>query len=334
MTGKLFICGEAFGEQEEKTGLPFQGASGWLLDQLLSMSGLSRSAAYVTNVFNLRPAGNDVTNFCGPKSEGIPGIAPLKAGKYIRAEFLPEIKRLEREIERERPTLILALGNTPAAVLLGTRGISEVRGAAMMSKYGIKVFPTFHPAAILREYGLRPIVLSDLSKVRKELEFPEIRRPSREIWLDPTFDDLLEFERRFIAQSPYLSVDIETSGRQITCIGFAPSRDRALVVPITCRGKAGGSYWPHVTELRVWDWIRKQCQRPEVEIIGQNFMYDLTFLWTEYGIPVKSFSHDTMLMHHALQPEMRKGLGFLASIYTNEQPWKTMRHNDTNKKED
>lgn len=328
------IVGDALSEKEEEVGRPFQGASGWLLDQLLSMSGLSRSEAYLTNVFNLRPTGNDVLNLCGPKAEAIPGLASLKSGKYIRTEYLPEIQRLEREIERERPTLILALGNTPAAVLLGVRGIDNIRGAAMMSKYGIKVFPTYHPTGILRKWELRPIVLSDLAKVRKELEFPEIRRPSREIWLDPTYDDLLEFERRFIAQSPYLSVDIETSGRQITCIGFAPSRDRALVVPITCRAKPGGSYWPHVTELRVWDWIRKQCQRPGVEVIGQNFMYDLTFLWTEYGIPVMSFSHDTMLMHHALQPELRKGLGFLASIYTGEQPWKTMRHNDTNKKED
>lgn len=329
---KLLICGETYGEKDGEVVLPFNGA--WLLDQLLSHVGLSRKEAYTTNVFNLRPQGNDVISLCGPKSESIPLIPPLKAGKYIRREFQSEIDRLFAEIRREAPTLILSLGATPAAVLLHTKGIKGIRGAAVMSHLGVKVFPTYHPAAVLREWPLRPIVISDLQKVRRELEFPEVRRPSRKIWLDPTYEDLLDFERRYIAQSPFLSVDIETSGRQITCVGFAPSRDLALVVPITCRAKPDGNYWPHVTELRVWDWIRKQCSRPGVQIVGQNFLFDATYLWKEYGIPSKAFVHDTMLLHHALQPELQKGLGFLASVYTTESPWKLMRHSETNKLEE
>jgi hypothetical protein len=54
-------------------------------------------------------------------------------------------------------------------------------------------------------------------------------------------------------------------------------------------------------------------------------MYDLHFLWRGYGIPTVNCDDDTMLLHHSLQPESEKGLGFLGSVYTNEASWKLMR---------
>ena len=57
----------------------------------------------------------------------------------------------------------------------------------------------------------------------------------------------------------------------------------------------------------------------------QNGLYDISFLWRAYGIRVMGAEHDTMLLHHALQPESLKGLGFLGSIYTDHGAWKQMR---------
>jgi hypothetical protein len=51
----------------------------------------------------------------------------------------------------------------------------------------------------------------------------------------------------------------------------------------------------------------------------------MTFCWKNYGIPTPAPAEDTMLLHHAMQPEMEKGLGFLASVYTDEASWKFMR---------
>ena len=59
--------------------------------------------------------------------------------------------------------------------------------------------------------------------------------------------------------------------------------------------------------------------------IGQNFSYDMQYFWRTVGITCPKFFGDTMLLHHALQPELEKGLGFLGSIYTNEPSWKFMR---------
>lgn len=187
----------------------------------------------------------------------------------------------------------------------------------------------------MREYTLHPIFLADLFKAAEESRFPEIRRPSREIWIEPTLDDLLDFERRFILPSHQLSVDIETGRDQITCVGFAPSIERSIVVPLVDPVQLDGNYWRSLEdELVALDFIRRWLLLPHTKI-GQNFLYDVNWLWKKLGMPIGGKIEDTMLLHHALQPEMEKGLGFLASIYTKELPWKFMRaKHETLKKED
>ena len=129
--------------------------------------------------------------------------------------------------------------------------------------------------------------------------------------MDPTYDDLFSFEREYIDTSSYLSIDIETAGNQITCIGFATSIDRALVVPFVDDTKPDKNYWAmKEIEVAVWQWVRRICGLEKARIVGQNFNYDMKFLIMSYGIPVTHASDDIMLMHHALQPEMEKSLWF------------------------
>ena len=336
----IMLVGEAWGREEEDAGAPFVGASGRLLKACLRLVGISYDECYVTNVFNFRPKpSNDIKNLCGPKTEAIPGFPALVKGKYVRVEFKPEVDRLLQEIENVRPTLIVALGGTASWALLHTSGIKGIRGTTYYHRcvrngIYIKVLPTYHPAAVLREFKLKPIFMSDLDKARRESTYREIRRPSRKIWVEPTLDDLHRFEREYILPSNSLSIDIETAGDQITCIGFAPTDSVALVVPFF--DKVRKNYWPTVEdEIAAWNWVKRICALPK-SIVGQNFLYDLNFTWTKYGIPVPHVEDDTMLLHHALHPEMEKGLGFLASVYTDEGSWKFMRkkHMTTVKRED
>jgi hypothetical protein len=179
---------------------------------------------------------------------------------------------------------------------------------------------------------LRPIFIADLYKAVRESTHREVKRPERTIWIEPTLNDLYAFEEGFIVPSPDLSIDIETSGDQITCIGFAPRVDVALVLPFRTMK---GNYWPALDEeLKAWQWVKRMCSLPK-SIVGQNFLYDIQFLWRKYGITVPHFEDDTMLLHHALYPEMKKDLGFLGSIYTDEASWKVNhKHKDTVKEED
>lgn len=321
---EVAIVGEAWGAEEEKVGRPFVGTSGWLLDQLLGSVGLDRREALVTNVFNFRPARNEVESLCGNKAAGFG--PPLKKGKYVLRQYRPEVDRLYSEISAANPNIIIALGATAAWALLGSAGIRNVRGSLALTPLGLldrqyKVLPTYHPAAVLRQWNLRPIVTADLEKAKRHSGTAKFTRPSRSIWIQPNLTDLDTFDKQYIQPATSLAVDIETKQDQVTCVGFAPSDRLAIVVPFF--SQPGISYWrTRDEELVAWDFVRRWCTKAS---IFQNGLYDMNFLWARHGIAVTNATEDTMLLHHAMQPELEKGLGFLASIYTDEPSWKHMR---------
>lgn len=327
---KIAIVGEAYGEEEAKWERPFIGAAGQELNRMLADAGIKREECYVTNVFNFQPKGNDIETLCTNKSS-LPRDyewPSLVKGKYLLPELLSEVHRLRSELAYVQPNVVVALGNTATWALCRLTSISKIRGAVRESTLvpGLKVLPTYHPEAVLRQYDLRPVTVMDLAKAKVQSEFKEIRRPIREVWLDPTLSDIDVFRSKYILGSTYCAADIETAMGQITCIGFAPSIERAIVIPFADMRKPGNSYWPTLRdECQALDYVANILGLPQVRIIGQNFMYDLKYLWPVYGIPVPRFAEDTMLLHHALQPESEKGLAFLGSVYTDELAWKTMR---------
>jgi DNA polymerase len=327
MTYKIAIVGEAWGAEEAKARAPFVGASGQELTRMLSEAGIHRADCFLTNVFNVKPEPtNDIENLCTDKARGIVNRGPLKAGKYCKSELAGELGRLDRELREVKPNIILALGNTATWALIGpNQSISKVRGTVTGSLYGYgKVIPAFHPAAILRDWSLRAVTVLDFAKARRESEFPEIRRPERVVYIEPDLADMEWFYATKIVPCKSLSFDIETSGDQITCIGFAPGPSCALVVPFVDPRRPGHSYWPDIeSEGRAWNYVRRVLATPHPKI-AQNGLYDIHFLWRQYGIPVNNAGNDSMLAHHALQPESQKGLGFLGSVYSNEQSWKLL----------
>lgn len=292
---------------------------------MLSEAGIHRADCFLTNVFNLRPANNDIETLCVSKSEDRSGLPSLKAGKYLHHQYLPEVARLKKEITDLRPNIAILLGNTAAWALLGTNGISKIRGTVAAGHGAQKCLPTFHPAAILRDWSLRAVTVLDLAKAERESHFPEIRRPERTVYIDPSLADMEWYYDNFLASAKRISFDIETARDQITCIGFAPSPASALVIPFHDPRKPAHNYWPtQQEEVQAWAYVRRVLDLPCPKV-GQNFLYDINFLWSKYGIPVRNAEHDCMLLHHALQPESQKGLGFLGSVYTSESSWKLMR---------
>jgi hypothetical protein len=240
---------------------------------------------------------------------------------------------LAEELLQQDPNLIIACGNTPCWALLGSTKITQIRGTTHLSTHcvsGFKVLPVYHPAAIMRNWEWRPTAVADFIKAARESQFPEIRRPKREIWIAPSLDDIREFKARYIDECNYLSVDIETAGRAITCIGFAPRPDIGIVIPFVRSGRTGRNYFTNpASEREAWNIIRYILLDPKTKKTFQNGMYDISFLWRAYGIKVINAEHDTMLLHHALYPEAEKSLGYLGSIYTDQGSWKHMRKTDT-----
>lgn len=351
----LMIVGEARGEYENRIGSSFVGPSGIELLRMLNDAGVIELTSidrgyisdyyrrgdprsidsiwklhpevYRTNVFSIHPPANKLEYFCGSKADGIPSYPTLIKSGYVRREFLPELDRLGDEILACDPNLIIALGNTALWALAGRTGVSKIRGTTLLSTHcvsGYKLLPTYHPAAVLREWSHRPTGVFDLMKAKREALYPDIRRPRCEIWIEPTLEDINDFNRTYVQGCGLLSVDIETAGQRVTALGYAPTADRAIVIPFDDFRAKGGNYWKtREDEAKAWRLVRSVLENGSIPKLFQNGLYDLAFLWRAYGIGVRGAQHDTMLAQHSLQPESLKGLGYLGSVYCDFGAWKT-----------
>jgi DNA polymerase len=324
---KILGCGEAPGQQEEFTGIPFIGASGQELDRLLEQSGLHRRDLYLTNLLFTRPPDNNFDVFCLPRKDLPNGysLPAISSGRYLHPDLLCELERLLAETKSVRPNLILALGAKALWAYTGLTAIAKLRGTVIETPHG-KLLATYHPAALFRDWGMRPVVLADLLKAEVESHFPEIRRPQRYVFIDPSLEDVQAWEETALSAS-LLSLDCETYSGTITCLGFAVSKHEAFVIPFFDRRKPSGSYWNLDEELLV----RKTIDRvlsSKVPKVFQNGMFDLQYLMRE-GYNPRNITHDTMIRQHALYPEMPKSLAFLGSIHTNDIAWKLLRPRGT-----
>lgn len=322
----IVIVGEAWGEQEEKLERPFIGQSGQELTRMLREAGIDRSKCLLTNVLALRPPNNNLDLLCVKRKDLPEGytLPPLRKGNYLDPQYTPQLARLRQELISAPRTLAIALGASAAWALVGNSGIGSIRGTVAGSTLvpGLKVLPTYHPAGVLRNWAWRPIVVADLLKAQREAQFPELRRPERWVTVNPSLGEIQAWIRAHAESAPSLAVDIETAKGQITCIGFASGPRYALVVPFW--GPRSGNYWQTLEdELAAWAFVRQLLELPCPKIF-QNGIYDLTYI-LRMGFRPANCLHDTMLHHHALYPELQKGLGFLGSIYTNEASWKLMR---------
>jgi DNA polymerase len=156
----LMFVGEAPGFHEDKQGVPFVGAAGKLLDQLLGGIGLTRAEVYVVNVLKCRPPGN-------------------------RDPLPEEIQACEghlwRQIELIEPRVVATLGNFATKLLSGRpTGITRVHGQEQevtLGGRGVLLYPIYHPAAALYTPRMLDVLKDDFARL------PELM--GREVALPP-----------------------------------------------------------------------------------------------------------------------------------------------------
>lgn len=151
----VMLIGEAPGAEEDRTGLPFVGAAGRLLDRMLASIGLDRGSVLISNVIFWRPPGNR---------------APTE-GEI--AACLPFVRR---HIELVAPRLMVLLGATSVRALSGsTRGIRQLRGqwleiALPRLKAPVPALATYHPAYLLRSSAAKREAWADWRLLRRTLD--------------------------------------------------------------------------------------------------------------------------------------------------------------------
>jgi uracil-DNA glycosylase len=159
----LVIIGEGPGETEDKTGLPFVGRAGALLDECLRECGMLRKHVYITNVVRCRPTLTEPNG----RLQNRPPTAE-ESNACITNWLEPTLLTIQ-------PLVILCLGS-PSANAIIKKGfkITQERGQFFSSKYARYAIASLHPAYILRQQGeaydaARAYLVQDIEAARKKV---------------------------------------------------------------------------------------------------------------------------------------------------------------------
>lgn len=164
LKAELMFVGEGPGATEDIQGKPFTGLSGKFFDKLLNLITLKREDIFIVNIVKCRPPGNRAPSL------------------NERNACLPYLKE---QILTIKPHIICTLGKTALETLTEETSISKLHGK-LITKDNIELFPLYHPAAALHNPTLRPILESDMYKLKHILGRPKKLNPFENV--DPTLD--------------------------------------------------------------------------------------------------------------------------------------------------
>ena len=213
--GGVMVMGEAPGYNEDLQGKPFVGDSGYYLERLLDSVGLGRADVYITNTVRCRPPGNK---------------KPTKR----QVDFHRPV--VEAAIDCARPYVIIALGASALAWFRPKGVLLKACHGKPFLWHGVVVFPTYHPAAAMRNPNIWPLILEDW--VRFNVPVDEVVLPDYGLVSE---DEVV----RAIVASPKHQVgfDLETTDTLREGV-FYPHEQRILGYSVAWgEGKAG--YVPH-----------------------------------------------------------------------------------------
>jgi DNA polymerase len=165
---EILFIGEAPGFHENQKGIPFVGAAGKFLDELLDAIQLKREDVFITNVVKCRPPSNR-----DPDTEELEACRPY----------------LDRQIAAINPTVIVTLGRISMGYFIQNGKISSIHGGTFWSN-GRMIIPMYHPAAALHQPSLREVVKADF------LKLPDLIKKARENRQDdPAATEVVDIEQ-------------------------------------------------------------------------------------------------------------------------------------------
>ena len=148
----IVFIGEAPGKNEDETGLPFVGAAGKFLNEMLETIGMQRSSIFITNIVKYRPPNN--------------------------RDPLPEEKKafwpyLIRQLDVIKPQIVVTLGRHSMEYFIPGQKISAIHGQPSKIAFGnakLVIVPLYHPAAALYNGSMRTTLINDFMKLPKIID--------------------------------------------------------------------------------------------------------------------------------------------------------------------
>ncbi|HZJ34617.1 MAG TPA: uracil-DNA glycosylase [Candidatus Angelobacter sp.] len=148
----ILLIGEAPGKKEDETGLPFVGAAGKFLNEMLESVGMIRSDIFITNIVKYRPPNNR-----DPEPEEKKAFWPY----------------LVRQLNVIQPKIVVTLGRHSMEYFLPNQKISMIHGQPKRITFGdtkLVIVPLYHPAAALYNGSMRATLIEDFKKLPKIIE--------------------------------------------------------------------------------------------------------------------------------------------------------------------
>ena len=145
----ILFVGEAPGDNEDKTGIPFVGRAGQLLDKYLYAVDIPRDSVYIANILKCRP----------PKNRD-----PLPAEEDACIEFL------RRQVRLIQPKMIVCLGRISAMRLIRPDYKITKEHGQWVQKGNFLITAVYHPALLLRDPRKKEEMLEDMKKIKEKLD--------------------------------------------------------------------------------------------------------------------------------------------------------------------
>lgn len=318
---RIMLVGEAWGDEEERLGQPFMGASGQELNRMLQQVGILRSDCYVTNLVNRRPPQNDLGAWIAMKKSHVTSKHVPLRDHMVLPVVVEGYQQLLAEIKMVQPNLIIAFGGWALWALTGNSGIRNWRGSLLSADIGEeqppKVIPTIHPTSVLREWSQRASAVSDLRRAAKHMHSRTYTPPVWNFAIRPSFEQVRLVITGLLArmgqEDIWLDLDIETSSGHIACLGFSWSLTDTLTIPFMCRENREG-YWSLEEEAAIVWMLYRLFTHPRAHIRWQNGLYDAQYIWRHWLFLPRG-RQDTMISQHAMFSDLPKSLAYQASIY-------------------
>ena len=305
MDAKIAIVGMAPGRDEIAMGVPFIGVSGQLLTTCMRQVGMNRGDCFITNISEVMPPANK-----------------LDLLKTIGVSLEDEKERLEGELKRVKPRVIVALGGDALYHLTGNSLIYNWRGSILKCDFldNTVIIPSLHPSGILRgEYKHSSFLMFDLMKALEVSSTNKWKRKERTLIINPSFVQVYDFLKEIIQLNVgRISLDLETNYPTkdggliyIRCVGIATSDTYAMCIPIHTKN---GSAWSVKEEIEIWKMLHYIFTNKNIlkVVMNQSFELSVLYDWVGEITPIR----DIAISHHLMQPETPKKLKFTNSVYT------------------
>lgn len=314
---RVAIVAEAPGDREVALHQPLVGGSGQVLWNALRRYKMNRTQVYVTNLCKRKL----IT--AGPKSNV--GADEMQHWTALLRWELSQLPNLE---------CVLILGGPALFALTGERAIMQWRGSVVdvnltqidthvdmlptVRRKTVKGVCTYNPAMVMREPKTEVVFRMDLHKLDQVLR--DVFKPHEiEHHINPSPDEAVQWLDKMQDEKLPISYDIETTGNETACVGFANNPHEGMCINYRTRST---NRWTLREEVQVRMRMAKLFADDSMQFVAQNANFDMTWLWYKDRIQVHRTWFDTMLAHHTLYSQLPHNLGFLTAQYTNHPYYK------------